>query len=396
MSWTTPANLSTQVQKLWDKGLLLAAMVNGEQLFPRRLALKRPTSAELSDRFEQVRMWIADLQKDAHYRVVMRELRHQIIGSNAVPYEIWIDTLYDALALIGKGRDAERFTRIVALTRERRTSILPWLTKHPLKALKLAEDWPLLLDIVDWMQAHPRPGVYPRQIDIPGVHTKFIEAYRAVLMELLDLSLPTEAVNTEAIGPGRFCRRYGLLDKPLRIRFRVLDPELALLPTCADQDITVNQNAFNQLDLRVSRVFITENEINFLAFPRLSGSMIIFGSGYGFEMLARAEWLRRCSIHYWGDIDTHGFAILDQLRAYLPHAKSLLMDHKTLMAHEPQWLSEPHPVRRNLARLSIEERKLFEDLRDNRICPAIRPGIRLEQERIGFGWVKAALTSFIE
>ncbi len=335
-------------------------------------------------------MWIADLQQGEHYRVGMRELRHHIIGSNAIPDEIWIDTLDDALSLIGKSRDAGRFTRIVALTRERQPSILPWLTKHSLKALKLAEDWPLLMDIIDWMQAHPLPGVYPRQMDIPGVHTKFVEAHSTVLMELLDLSLSPDAVDTESTGVSRFCRRYGFLDKPLRIRFRILDPGLALLPAGADQDIAVNQDAFNRLDLGVSRVFITENEVNFLAFPGLPGSIVIFGAGYGFEMLAQAAWLRRCAIHYWGDIDTHGFAILDQLRAHLPHTESFLMDRETLMAHELQWVSEPRPVRRHLARLSTEERALFEDLRDNRI----RPAIRLEQERIRFGWIKTALKSF--
>ena len=196
---------------------------------------------------------------------------------------------------------------------------------------------------------------------------------------------PAEA--TGAGGMSQFCRRYGFMDKPLRIRFRILDPELALLPTCTDQDIAVNQDAFNRLDLKVRRVFITENETNFLAFPDLPGSIVIFGAGYGFEMLAQAAWLRRCAIHYWGDIDTHGFAILDQLRAYFPHAESLLMDLKTLMAHELQWVNEPQPLRRDLTRLNREESTLYDELRNNLIGPAIR----LEQERVGFGWVKIVL-----
>ena len=151
---------------------------------------------------------------------------------------------------------------------------------------------------------------------------------------MLDIAMPHEGVYTETGGASRFCRRYGFLDKPLRIRFRMLDSTLALLPGNADQDIAVNQDAFNQLDLKVGRVFIAENEINFLAFPKLPVSMVIFGAGYGFEMLAQAKWLNQCAIHYWGDIDTHGFAILDQLRAYFPHAESFLMDRKTLKAHE--------------------------------------------------------------
>lgn len=174
MTWTTPADLRAQVQKLWDKGLILASLAGGETVFPRRLTLKGPSSSELTDRFDQGRSWIADLRRGSHYRVVMREVRHRILGANRVPDEIWIDTLDDALALIGKRRDAERFAQLAAITRNRRPSALPWLARHSLKALELADRWPLLLDIVDWIRAHPRPGVYLRQIDIPGVHTKFL------------------------------------------------------------------------------------------------------------------------------------------------------------------------------------------------------------------------------
>ncbi|WP_026611135.1 DUF3322 domain-containing protein [Methylocaldum szegediense] len=387
MTWTTPADLRAQVQKLWDKGLILASLAGGETVFPRRLTLKGPSSSELTDRFDQVRSWIADLRRGSHYRVVMREVRHRVLGANQIPDEIWVDTLDDALALIGKRRDAERFAHVAATTRNRRPAVLPWLARHPLKALELADRWPMLLDIVDWIEAHPRPSVYLRQIDIPGVHTKFIEAHRAVLSELLDLSLSPEAIDADAVGLGQFCRRYGFRDKPTRIRFRSLDPELALLPGTSDQDITLDHATFALLDAKVNRVFITENEINFLAFPNLPRSMVVFGAGYGFDRLAQAAWLHRCAIHYWGDIDTHGFAILDQLRTYFPHTESFLMDRETLMAHSSQWLTEPRPVRRDLPQLTREEQVLYDDLRHNRI----RPALRLEQERIGFGWIEMAL-----
>jgi hypothetical protein len=389
MSWTTPADLRSQVQKLWDKGQILASIVGGQTLFPRRLMLKRPTSAEMTNRFEEVRAWIVELRQGTHYRVVMRELRHQILGSNSIPDEVWIDTLDDALNLIGKTRDAKRFAGLVALTREQQPVLLVWLEKHPLKAMDLIEDWPRLIEIVGWMQANPRPGIYIRQIDIPGIHTKFVESHRSVLMELLDLTLTPGSINFKANGATQLCSRYGLLDKPLRIRFRILDPDIAILPLGTDQDITVNQEGFNSLNLNIDRVFITENEINFLAFPHLANSIVVFGAGYGFEMLAQAKWFHQCSIHYWGDIDTHGFAILDQLRSYFPLVESFLMDRQTLMTHKLQWGIEPQPLRRDLVRLNSEERSLFDDLRDNKIGLSIR----LEQERIAFGWIKHALNS---
>jgi hypothetical protein len=117
--------------------------------------------------------------------------------------------------------------------------------------------------------------------------------------------------------------------------------------------------------------------------------MVVFGAGYGFDMLKGAAWLQQRSLHYWGDIDTHGFAILDQLRAQLPHAQSLLMDRATLMAHAAHWGEEPQPLLRDLPRLTLDEAALYDELRDNRL----RPRVRLEQERIGFGWLQQALSA---
>lgn len=387
MTWTTPADVRAQVQRLWDKGLLASSVIDGAALFPRRLTLKSPTSADLAERFEEVRAWIAELCGAAHCRLVMRDVRHRVIGSNSVPDEIWVDSLDDALLTIGKRQSAKTLGAMADETRNRQPALLPWLARHALQVLELAEDWPRLLDVVGWAQAHPRPGIYLRQVDLPGIHSKFIEAHRGVLSELLDLALPPAAIDAGALGTGQFCRRYGFRDKPLRIRFRILDPSLALLPAGTDQDLTLNAEAFNRLDAGVSRVLITENETNFLAFTDVRGGMALFGAGYGFEMLAHAAWLTRCVVHYWGDIDTHGFAILDQLRASLPHVQSLLMDRATLMDHQPLWVCEPKPERRDLPRLTPDERALFDDLRDNRIGHQVR----LEQERVSFGSVENAL-----
>lgn len=391
MSWTTPADIRAQVQRLWDRGLLLASLAGREAPFPHRLTLKRPSSAELADRFDEVRRWIADLQAGTHYRVVMRDVRHRVLGANRVPAELWIDSLDDALALIGRARDAKRFAAIVTETREREPSALGWLAKRPLEALELARQWPLLLDVIGWVRAHPRPGTYLREIDVPGVHTKLVEAHRAVLAELLDSALPREAIDDRFSGAGQFCRRYGFRDKPARIRFRLLDPDRALLNPGTDQDIAINADTFARLEPGVRRVFVTENEINFLAFPRVDDSLVVFGAGYGFDTLVAADWLRRCHLHYWGDIDTHGFAILDQLRAAVPHVESFLMDRETLMVHESQWVEEPRPVNRHLTRLHSAEHALYDDLRHGRI----RPALRLEQERIGFHWLETALAGLV-
>jgi hypothetical protein len=319
----------------------------------------------------------------------MREFRHQLFGANAVPRTVWIDTTEAALTIIGKQRAAARFTGLIEVTHKLEPRLLPWLAKRPLRALELVDEWTLLLGIVSWIETHPAPGVYLRQVDIPGVHSKFIEAHRGVLSELLDIVLPPEAIDSTVSGASRFAKRYGFRDKPVLIRFRLLNPQSSLLPYGFSGDITLDAESLARLDPPVSRVFITENEINFLAFPYVKESLVIFGAGYGFEMLSEAKWLKHSRIHYWGDIDTHGFAILDQLRSHFDHAESFLMDRATLMAFELQWGEEEKQTLRNLTRLRLEEETLYDDLRDNRI----RKHLRLEQEKIGFEWVESALSA---
>jgi len=64
-----------------------------------------------------------------------------------------------------------------------------------------------------------------------------------------------------------------------------------------------------------------------------------------------------------------------------------LMDRATLLAFATQWGEEDRQTLRDLPRLNAEEGALYDDLRDNRL----RRNLRLEQERIGFGWVEVAL-----
>ena len=128
-----------------------------------------------------------------------------------------------------------------------------------MRALEHSAEWSRFLDVALWMQKHPRPGIYLRQIDQQGIHTKFIEGHRGILSELLDLTLPTEVICAEATGVGNFCRRYGFRDKPLRVRFRILDQNIAIFPKMAEQDITITSDAFACLDLPVRQVFIARN-----------------------------------------------------------------------------------------------------------------------------------------
>lgn len=392
MRWSTAADLRAQVQRLWERGELARAAVADDIAWPLRLKLKAPDATDLSARFDAVGAWIRALAATPQVRIEWRDWNHRVQGLQRLPAAVWIDTLQDALAFIGKQRQAQRFVALWQRTAAAHAALLDWLSRRPLQALDLADEWERLLAVVAWLEAHPRPRVYLRQVDVPGVDSKFIEAHRGVLGELLELALPPGAIEGAAGGVARFNCRFGFLDKPARVRFRLLDPALPSLPGCVGlADITLDAASFASLAVPVARVFITENEINFLAFPPAARAMVVFGAGYGWETLAQARWLSHCELHYWGDIDTHGFAILDQLRGHHPRAASFLMDRETLMAHQAQWGEEPEPVRQDLVRLTDEEAALYDELRFDRW----RNRLRMEQERVGFVWLQARLDALL-
>ncbi len=392
MPWTQPADLRKQVQRLWDRGLVLENLLSDGSLFPVRLTLKTPTSKELSDNFDPVRKWIFSLQKMTGFRLEMKVIQHRILGENQVPASVWVDSFHDAVKILHVEKDVKIFSEQISLTKKNNLSLMPWLKKHNIKALQLAEHWPKLLAVIDWLKQNPRPGIYIRQVDISGIDTKFIENHRKILTTLLDLSLPEKAIDLEAAGARYFARRYGFLEKPTRVRLRILDPSIRVLPgTC--QDITVSYEAFRCLDqndeikAKLKTLIITENEINFLAFPDRANSMVLFGAGYGFDFLTDVNWLAELTIHYWGDIDTHGFAILDQLRAKLPQTKSMLMDEETLLSHKTFWGQESKAEKRELTRLNREEKSLYEKLVHNKFSE----NLRLEQEKIAYAYLLRVL-----
>jgi len=394
MAWTTPDDVRGQVQRLWDRGRILAARLGAEPLFPLALRLSRPEVRELSDRFAEARDWIRTLEEGSKkatgvgYESVYAEVNHRQLGLNRVPQSLLVPREADALALIGKRRQSDAFDRLVETTKATHPELLSWLAKRPLDLLDHADDWVRLLSVVSWFRNHPRPGIYARQIDVEGVHTKFIETHRRLLAELLDLVLPAEHIDQQAIGAQAFERRLGLLCKPALLRFRVLDQSLRVQGL---EDVSTPIAQFARLDLPARRVFIVENEINGLAFPQAEASIILFGLGYGVDRLGLVPWLQDKAIYYWGDLDTHGFAILDSLRAVFPNARSFLMDRQTLLSHRPLWVEEPEPSQVPLSRLTEDENKVFEDLRFDRLGHRVR----LEQERIAFGHVARTLASLL-
>ena len=376
-SWTSPADVRAALRKKWDSGALLSAYARGEQWVPWSRPLRGPTAREIGERLDEVRTWVTSWDRSGSgpgpLRVEYVVVGGRHFGTNRLPGRAWVDGFEQAWEVLGVRVSVRRFAELLETTRSLAPALVPWLERRPLKALGLAEAWDRMLRTVGWIEANQRPGMYLRQVDVPGVDTKFIETHRAVLAELLDLVLEPGRVRADA---GSFEERYGFARKPGYVRFRVCAPRFGF------SEMTVRAVEFTAPPPGVRRVFVVENEVTYLAFPVPEDAMVIFGGGFAVSVLAPLTWLRSVDVVYWGDIDTHGFVILSRLRELFPHVESMLMDSATLLAHRSHWVTEPVLARDEAIRLTAEEESVYREL----------AGVRLEQERISFAALEAALS----
>ncbi|MGV7671251.1 DUF2220 domain-containing protein [Mycobacterium kansasii] len=166
-------------------------------------------------------------------------------------------------------------------------------------------------------------------------------------------------------------------------------PSLGLPPPLTE--LAVRSEELAQLAVQPRAAVIIENEISYLSVDVPEHGVVVWGKGFEVDSVGRLPWLAEAEVLYWGDIDTHGFAILDRLRAWLPQARSVLMDRETLLAHRDRWVTEDRPATSVLTRLTPDEQDLYSELVED----ALGERVRLEQERIDWQWTIHRLSGVI-
>lgn len=138
-------------------------------------------------------------------------------------------------------------------------------------------------------------------------------------------------------------------------------------------DITIPVSQFLKLHIPITKAFVVENKVNFLTFPPVANSIVIWGKGYGVASIKDSELLKSIDLIYWGDLDAQGFEILSQFRSYFAHVKSLLMDKATFDNYFEKESGTPSKISVKL-NLTTEEEELYQYIKVN--------NYRLEQEKI--------------
>jgi len=378
------AKIRQKSDRLWPK--LLTATTQGRAIFPHSVPLVAPKSSQLGEQFSAIRQWIKEVDSFAEryqLQVIRKTINHRQLGPQTIPTKLLFGHRDKLLALIGKVEEFAVFENNLKLLETELPGLCNWVRSNTGQIVKHAAQWPQLIAVVQYFQAHPRPEQYLRELSIAGIDSKFIESNLGILRQLLTLCLDQQQqfAEFENNDLGDFCRCFGLKYDQPTIRFRWLDSRPQRIPLGL-ADISIPLSDFSKLKPTIDTVFITENKTNGLAFPAFDNAIIIFGYGYGISVLSEVEWLKGKTVYYWGDVDTRGFHILAQLRCFLPASRSLLMDRETLLSSKEMWGYEPASARYQgaLPQLNTEEQLVYLALIDNEYQQCLR----MEQERIAF------------
>ncbi len=384
-NWSKSSYITDSLRKKWTKGDILREFIVVTDLFPLKINLKTPTNEELSLKYSEVLKWIKELKEHEKsevgygYDIVEKEVNYRNIGRNSLPNHVIIETLDDAIRLLREGTAVKVFCRNSKILLDQWVCLKDWVLKYPHKVVdKIGNDCDKIISVLKWFEENPEHYIYLREIGIKGIDTKFIEKNKSILEELLLLILPEEQINLES---RTFEEKFNLRQKPVPIRFRVLDSNIV---QSSFSDMSVPVQEFLKWNPNFENVFVTENEINFLSFPSVKNSCVIFGKGYGVDIFKNVEWLKDKNVYYWGDIDTHGFNILSIARGFLPNLKSFLMTEDVLIEHNEFWVKEDKQYLAKIENLTIEEHQVVTRLQDD----FYGVDVRLEQERIDFKYVE--------
>jgi hypothetical protein len=346
--------------------------------WPLEVNLGAPTDTQAQKQIAGVRDWVLAWQNWYGVGTLVWGDRHwRTLGTQQVPEKLLLDGPAEIAQWVSQADRWERARRRYVELLRHWPGLDGRLSRHfTLLADYSDVDFRRLVDMLTWVIANPASNLFPRQLPVAGLDSKWLEGRAGILSDLAD------AAGGDPSGEGDFFLRCGLRAPPQLVRLRILDAGLrALVGGLGDVSAPWEQLA--ELDIPVVNAFIVENLQTGLAFADLPGSVVIMQLGYGVDVLGRLPWLSAARCLYWGDLDTHGFAILNRARTCLPNLQSVLMDEETLHRYRALWVEEKTPhTAAALPLLSDSEQALYRAIRQN----FWGQNVRLEQERIAWDY----------
>ncbi|MDY0401906.1 Wadjet anti-phage system protein JetD domain-containing protein [Sulfurovum sp.] len=377
--------LYKKVNRVYDRGDIFISYIKATSIFPLKIPLSNIKESQIQKSYQDIIQEIKKLENSG-LPLEYREFAYKSLGKQRLPVKVVFPNLEVYLQAIQKEDEYKRFCSAYDLIIDKYPTLKTFFAKKPFIVLAYEDVWNELLEVMDFLQYNPKPNIYIRELSIENVDTKFIEKYKKILDTLL--SYINEDESLASLANYAFEKKYHFLYPEPAVRFRLLDESLAMHNL---SDISLTKSEFSSLQISAEKVFIVENKITTLSFPKVKNAIVIFGQGYGVGVLKNIPWLANKEILYWGDIDLDGYAILSRLRGYYPQTRSFLMDYESFKMY--RYLGVTLTQKQSpkiLHHLSENEKKVYDLL-----CADFQANsFRIEQEKIPFDGLISVLKNF--
>lgn len=198
----TAIEIKQKAMDLWNSGSVLRARLGCEKLFPLTISAGMPTAGQLQEDFAAAENWKTEIEKGCKchgghgYRIEYAEVDHHL-ERRRWPEKLVFDQPDDLIAFIHKGRELNRFARLLGQIRQADARLLPWCEQHPLKVLEYEKEWSRMLSVLDYFKQNPALNYSRLESDVPGMDNTFIAQHKLLLSQLLDLVLPVDEVSSQ-------------------------------------------------------------------------------------------------------------------------------------------------------------------------------------------------------
>ena len=363
-----------------------------EDFFPLIIkADKGKVNDDLLSRQKELQLLISKSKNKtgSGYKLDFETVHSRKNGEQTEVSKIYFENESDYLSFINENKSYKLFCTAISQIKDSNLlsneKFVEWAKSHLTDLCAEPESnhfWTDVYLCADWLNKNQDSNIYIREIPLP-VHTKFIEQNKKIIKSL------TEKADSEF----EFEATFGLKIKPDFVRFRSLSDNI-ILPFSESMlnECQLLLDDFSKLDEsflnRIKNVFIVENEMVYLTFPRYKDAICIWGQGYKVNILNGIEWFKSKELYYFGDLDEHGFDILSTYRRCYPQIQSFCMDKNVLDEYE-QFLVQGKKLEngRIPENLTEAENECFMILRT-----VTSEKNRLEQERVSVEYIKKQLS----
>lgn len=363
-----------------------------EDFFPLIIkADKGKVNDDLLSRQKELQLLISKSKNKtgSGYKLDFETVNSRKNGEQTEVSKIYFENESDYLSFINENKSYKLFCTAISQIKDSNLlsneKFVEWAKSHLTDLCAEPESnhfWTDVYLCADWLNKNQDSNLYIREIPLP-VHTKFIEQNKKIIKSL------TEKADSEY----EFEATFGLKIKPDFVRFRSLSDNI-ILPFSESMlnECQLLLDDFSKLDEsflhKIKNIFIVENEMVYLTFPRYKDSICIWGQGYKVNILNGIEWFKSKELYYFGDLDEHGFDILSTYRRCYPQIQSFCMDKNVLDEYE-QFLVQGKKLEngRIPENLTEAENECFMILRS-----VTSEKNRLEQERVSVEYIKKQLS----